>query len=142
MPGSSRRVWGATERDFIEFVNWASKALHDYVSQTCENHTLAGFNSAAHYEAVAKARPRQMSPVAQAEKGKRKVILGKKMRQFLRKLGISSGSNNYRTILQQSINLATCQIVVSTVTDRDEDRQEAWLETDTLLAMNVELCFT
>ena len=70
------------------------------------------------------------------------MILGKKMRQFLRKLGISSGSNNYRTILQQSINLATCQIVVSTVTDRDEDRQEAWLETDTLLAMNLELCFT
>ena len=80
------------ERDFIEFVNWVSKALHDdlqnspgklfwwlienplhdNVSQTCENHTLAGFNSAARYEAVAKARPRQMSPVAQAERGKRK----------------------------------------------------------------------
>ena len=52
------------------------------------------------------------------------------MRQFLRKLGISPGSNNYRTILQQFINLATCQIVVSTVTDLDEDRQAAWLETD------------
>ena len=225
-----RRLWGSTERDFIEFVNRASKALHDdsqnspeklfrwliehpshdNVSQACENHTLARFNSSARYEALSKARPRQMSPVAQAAKaasdkhpigylpgvfvqhclfpqkrmpldqrrwtvrtkakvievvagsyslpglsgqgfevpygiaprlilpyiagqavkGKRNVILGKKMRQFLRKLGISPGSNNYRTILQQFINLATCQIVVSTVTDRDEDRQEAWLETD------------
>ena len=229
-----RRLWGSTERDFIEFVNRASKALHDdsqktpgklfrwliehpshdNVSQTCENHTLARFNSQARYYALAKARPRQMSPVAQAAetaakaatdeypigylpgvfvqhclfpqkrlqpdcrrwtvrtkakvieivagsyslpglssqgfevpygiaprlilpyiagqavRGRRKVILGKKMRQFLRKLGISPGSNNYRTILQQFINLATCQIVVSTVTDRDENRQEAWLETD------------
>ena len=81
-----RRVWGSTEREFIEFVNRASKALHDdsqnspeklfrwliehpshgNISQTCENHTLARFNSPARYEAVAKARPRQMSPVAQA----------------------------------------------------------------------------
>ena len=229
-----RRLWGATDRDFIEFVNRASKALHDdaqktpgklfrwliehpshdNVSQTCENHTLARFNSPARYEAVAKARPRQLSPVAQAAekaakaatdehpigylpgvfvqhclfpqkrlpqdhrrwtvrtkskvieivagsyslpglsrqgfevpygiaprlilpyiagqavRGRRKVILGRKMAQFLRKLGISTCSQNYRTILQQFINLATCQIVVSTVTDRDEDRQEAWLETD------------
>ena len=229
-----RGLWGLTERDLIEFMNRASKALHDdsqnspgklfrwliehpshdNVSQTCENHTLARFNSAARYEALAKARPRQMSPVAQAAemaakaaadehpigylpgvfvqhclfpqkrlpqdrlrwtvrtktkvieivagsyslpglsdegfevpygiaprlilpyiagqavRGKRKVILGKKMRQFLRKLGISPGSNNYRTVMQQFINLATCQIVVSTVTDRDEDRQETWLETD------------
>ena len=229
-----RRVWGSTERDFIEFVNRASKALyddsknspeklfrwliehpsHDNVSQTCENHTLARFNSAARYEALAKARPRQMSPVAQAAemaakaaadehpigylpgvfvqhclfpqkrlqpdhrrwtvrtkakvieivagsyslpglssegfevpygiaprlilpyiagqavRGRREVILGRKMAQFLRKLGISTCSNNYRTILQQFINLATCQIVVSNITDRDEDRQEAWLETD------------
>ena len=229
-----RRLWEATDRDFIEFVNRASKALHDdsqnspeklfrwliehpshdNISQTCETLTLARFNSSARYEAVAKARPRQMSSVAQAAelaaktaidehpigylpgvfvqhclfpqkrlpqdhrrwtvrtkakvieivagsyslpglsgqgfevpygiaprlilpyiagqavRGRRKVILGKKMRQFLRKLGISPGSNNYRTILQQFINLATCQIVVSTITDRDEDRQEAWLETD------------
>ena len=229
-----RRLWGSTDRDFIEFVNRASKALHDdsqetpgklfrwliehpshdNVSQVCENHTLARFNSAARYEALAKARPRQMSPVAQvaekatktatdehpigylpgvfvqhclfpqkrlppdhrrwtvrtkskaieivagsyslpglfgqgfevpygiaprlilpyiagqAVRGSRKVILGRKMVQFLRKLGISPGSKNYRTILQQFINLATCQIVVSTVTDRNEDRQEAWLETD------------
>ena len=229
-----RRLWGSTERDFIEFVNRASKALHDdsqktpgklfrwliehpshdNVSQTCENHTLARFNSQARYYALAKARPRQMSPVAQAAetaaktatdeypigylpgvfvqhclfpqkrlqpdcrrwtvrtkakvieivagsyslpglssqgfevpygiaprlilpyiagqavRGNRDVILGKKMRQFLRKLGISPGSNNYRTILRQFINLATCQIVVSTVTDLDEDRQAAWLETD------------
>ena len=81
-----RRLWGSTERDFIEFVNRASKALHDdsqktpgklfrwliehpshdNVSQTCENHTLARFNSQARYYALAKARPRQMSPVAQA----------------------------------------------------------------------------
>ena len=229
-----RRLWGSTERDFIEFVNRASKALHDdsqktpgklfrwliehpshdNVSQTCENHTLARFNSQARYYALAKARPRQMSPVAQAAetaakaatdeypigylpgvfvqhclfpqkrlqldrrrwtvctkgkvieivagsyslpglssqgfevpygiaprlilpyiagqavRGRRKVILGRKMAQFLRKLGISNCSKNYRTILQQFINLATCQIVVSNVTDRDEDRQEAWLETD------------
>ena len=229
-----RRLWGATERDFIEFVNRASKALHDdsqnspeklfrwliehpqhdNVSQSCENHTLARFNAKARYEALAKARPRQMSPVAQAAekvakaasdkhpigylprvfvqhclfpqkrlpaesrrwtvrtkskvieivagsyslpglsgqgfevpygiaprlilpyiagqavRGNRRVILGKKMRTFLRNLGISPGSNNYRTILQQFINLTTCQIVVSTITDRDEDRQQTWLETD------------
>ena len=229
-----RRLWGSTERDFIEFVNRASKALHDdsqktpgklfrwliehpshdNVSQTCENHTLARFNSQARYYALAKARPRQMSPVAQAAetaakaatdeypigylpgvfvqhclfpqkrlqpdcrrwtvrtkakvieivagsyslpglssqgfevpygiaprlilpyiagqavRGRQKVILGRKMAQFLRKLGISNCSKNYRTILQQFINLATCQIVVSNVTDRDEDRQEAWVETD------------
>ena len=229
-----RRLWSATEWDFIEFVNRASKALHDdsqnspeklfrwliehpshdNISQACENHTLARFNSPSRYEAVAKARPRQMSPVAQAAemaakaatdehpigylprvfvqhcifpqkrlqperrrwtvrtkakvieivagsyslpglssqgfkvpygiaprlilpyiagqavRGNRDVILGKKMRQFLRKLGISPGSNNYRTILQQFINLATCQIVVSTVTDQDEHRQQAWIETD------------
>ena len=76
--------------------------------------------------------PRLILPyiAGQAVRGSRKVILGKKMRQFLRKLGISPGSNNYRTILQQFINLATCQIVVSNVTDRNEDRQEAWVETD------------
>ena len=229
-----RRLWGSTDRDFIEFVNRASKALHDdsqktpeklfrwliehpshdNVSQACENHTLARFNSAARYEALAKARPRQMSPVAQAAekaakaatdehpigylpgvfvqhclfpqkrlpqdrsrwtvrtkakvieivagsyslpglsgqgfevpygiaprlllpyiagqavRGRRNVILGKKMRQFLRNLGISTNSNNYRTILQQFINLATCQIVFSTVADRDKNQQGAWVETD------------
>ena len=69
-----RGLWGSTERDLIEFMNRASKALHDdsqnspeklfrwliehpshdNVTQVCENHTLARFNSAARYEALAK----------------------------------------------------------------------------------------
>ena len=212
-----RQLWGATDRDFIEFVNRASKALHDdsqktpeklfrwliehpshdNVSQACENHTLARFNSAARYEALAKARPRQMSPVAQAAEmaakaasdkhpigylpglfaqhslfpqkrlprgqnrwaihthkkrielqsgsyllpgladqgpeipygvtprlilpyiagqalcGRRKVILGKKLLHFVRKLGLTPCSKSYRTVLRQVVNLAVCQIVVS-----------------------------
>ena len=212
-----RQLWGSTERDFIEFVNRVSKALHDdsqktpeklfrwliehpshdNVSQACENHTLARFNSAARYEALAKARPRQMSPVAQAAEmatkvvtdehpigylpglfaqhcifpqkrlpseqrrwtihthkkrielqsgtyllpglveqgleipygitprlilpyitrqalyGRRKVILGKKLLHFVRKLGLTPCSKSYRTVLRQVVNLATCQIVVS-----------------------------
>ena len=212
-----RRLWGSTERDFIEFVNRASKALHDdaqnspeklfrwliehpshgNISQTCENQTLARFNSQARYYAVAKARPRQMSPVAQAAEmatkavtdehpigylpglfaqhcifpqkrlpsgqhrwtihthkkrielqsgtyllpglaeqgleipygitprlilpyiarqalyGRRKVILGKKLLHFVRKLGLTPCSKSYRTVLRQVVNLATCQIVVS-----------------------------
>ena len=212
-----RRLWEATDRDFIEFVNRASKALHDdsqnspeklfrwliehpshdNISQACENHTLARFNSPARYEAVAKACPRQMSPVAQAAEmatkaatdehpigylpglfaqhcifpqkrlpsgqhrwtihthkkrielqsgtyllpglaeqgleipygitprlilpyiarqalyGRRKVILGKKLLHFVRKLGLTPCSKSYRTVLRQVVNLATCQIVVS-----------------------------
>ena len=212
-----RRLWGSTERDFIEFVNRASKALHDdsqktpeklfrwliehpshdNISQACENDTLARFNSPARYEAVAKACPRQMSPVAQAAEmatkaatnehpigylpglfaqhcifpqkrlpsgqhrwtihthkkrielqsgtyllpglaeqgleipygitprlilpyitrqalyGRRKVILGKKLLHFVRKLGLTPCSKSYRTVLRQVVNLATCQIVVS-----------------------------
>ena len=226
-----RRLWGATDRDFIEFVNRASKALHDdsqktpeklfrwliehpshdNVSQACENHTLARFNSAARYEALAKARPRQMSPVAQAAEmaakaasdkhpigylpglfaqhslfpqkrlprgqnrwaihthkkrielqsgsyllpgladqgpeipygvtprlilpyiagqalcGRRKVILGKKLLHFVRKLGLTPCSKSYRTVLRQVVNLAICQIVVSNLS---EDTHAVQVETD------------
>ena len=72
-----RRLWGSTERDFIEFANRAAKALHDdscktperlfrwlinhpshdNIAQHCENHTLARFNSQARYEALCKSAP-------------------------------------------------------------------------------------
>ena len=226
-----RQCWGPTERDFIEFINRAYKALHDdsqkspgklfrwliehpsndNVSQACENHTLARFNSAARYEALAKVRPRQMSPVAQAAEmaanaasdkhpigylpglfaqhslfpqkrlprgqhrwaihthkkrielqsgsyllpgladqgpeipygitprlilpyitrqalcGRRKVILGKKLLHFVRKLGLTPCSTSYRTVLRQVVNLATCQIVVSNLS---EDAHTVKVETD------------
>ena len=226
-----RQLWGSAERDFIEFVNRASKALHDdaqnspeklfrwliehpthdNIAQHCENHTLARFNSQARYEALAKARSRRMSPIAdkavaqtkaalakhpigylpglfaqhcifpqkrlpsgqhrwtihthsrrielqsgsyilpgladqgpeipygitprlilpyiasQALCGRRQVILGKKLLHFVRKLGLTPCSKSYRTVLRQVVNLATCQIVVSNLS---EDTHAVKVETD------------
>ncbi len=59
--------------------------------------------------------PRLILPyiTRQALYGRRKVILGKKLLHFVRKLGLTPCSKSYRTVLRQVVNLATCQIVVS-----------------------------
>ena len=59
--------------------------------------------------------PRLILPyiARQALYGRRKVILGKKLLHFVRKLGLTPCSKSYRTVLRQVVNLATCQIVVS-----------------------------
>ena len=98
-----RQLWGSTERDFIEFANRATKALHDdscktperlfrwlinhpshdNIAQHCENHTLARFNSQARYEALAKARSRRMSPIAEEVSARTKSVLVKHPIGFL-----------------------------------------------------------
>ena len=75
--------------------------------------------------------PRLIMPylATQAVRGKRKVMTGRKLARFLKRLGMSRGAQNYRKVLHQFVNLLNCQITVSNLVG-DEDNMAGFEKFD------------
>ena len=75
--------------------------------------------------------PRLIMPylATQAVRGKRKVMTGRKLARFLKRLGMSRGARNYRKVLHQFVNLLNCQITVSNLVG-DEDNMAGFEKFD------------
>ena len=75
--------------------------------------------------------PRLIMPylATQAVRGKRKVMTGRKLAHFLKRLGMSRGATNYCRVLHQFVNLLNCQIAISNLAG-DEDNMAGFVKFD------------
>ena len=65
----------------------------------------------------------------QAVRGRRRVMTGRTLAHFLKRLGMSQGARNYRRVLHQLVNLLNCQITVSNLAG-DEDNMAGFEKID------------
>ena len=102
--------------------SWAVRTPSNSIVTMSRSHLLQD-QAAQDFEVPYGSIPRLIIPYlsTHAVRGKRKVIMGRKLARFLKRLGMSRGARNYRRVLHQLVNLLNCQMAVSNLVGDEDD---------------------